>query len=186
MAAGYAFGAIVTMEPDRRKKICLWIGLGAVAAFLIVAGIGISQRDVTDERQPFIFQVLNQRKYPASPLYLLMTLGPVIALTPFAEKARGWLANVLTVFGRVPMFYYILHILVIHLTAIVVNIALGNEGYSEWYQNAPYTWMPEENRWSLWLLYGVFLADVVLLYFLCKWYMRYKFGHPGNKWLKYL
>lgn len=186
MAAGYAFGLIVTMEPERRRKICMWIGLGAIAIFLAVACYMVAQREGSAEDPPFIFQVLNQRKYPASPWYLLMTLGPVIALVPFAEKARGWLANVLTVFGRVPMFYYILHILVIHVSAIVVNMILGIEGYGEWYKNAPYTWMPEENRWSLLLLYGVCIIDVMILYFLSGWYMRYKFAHPETKWLKYL
>jgi uncharacterized membrane protein len=186
MAAGYAFGSILLMEPKRRNRICVWIGLGATAVFLIVGSMMILRNPQSKDDAPFIFQLLNQRKYPASPLYLMMTLGPVIALVPFAEKARGWLANVLMVFGKVPMFYYILHILIIHLSAIAINRMHGFHGYSEWYKNAPYVWMPEESRWPLFLLYLVFIIDVVFLYFLCNWYMRYKFAHPGKKWLKYL
>lgn len=186
MAAGYGFGAIVTMEPERRRKVCLAIGLGAIAAFLIAGTIIASKQGAQDGAPPFIFRLLNQQKYPASQLYLLMTLGPIIALTPFAEKARGWLANVLEVFGKVPFFYYLLHIPLIHVSAVVVNEILGINGYAQAYSSAPYVFMPEEQRWSLGLLYLVFVIDVVILYFLCRWYVNYKFAHPEKKWLKYL
>lgn len=186
MAAGYGFGAIVTMEPERRKKICLAIGLGAIATFLIAGIIIVSKRSAQNGASPFIFQLLGQQKYPASQLFLLMTLGPIVALTPFAEKARGWLANVLEVFGKVPFFYYLLHIPLIHVSAVVVNEILGINGYAQAYSTAPYTFMPEEQRWSLGLLYLVFVIDVVILYFLCRWYVKYKFAHPEQKWLKYL
>ena len=73
------------------------------------------------------------------------------------------------------------------VTAIFFAVFLTYvHGYTEWYKNAPYVWMPEEYRWPLFLLYIVFIIDVVLLYFLCNWYMRYKFAHPEKKWLKYL
>jgi uncharacterized membrane protein len=186
MAVGYAFGSILLKEAARRNRICLWIGLGATAAFLVVVTTSVLQRPAGEDSRPFIFQLLDQRKYPASQWYLLMTLGPVIALVPFAEKARGWLANVLIVFGKVPMFYYILHILIIHLTAIVINMLHNVHGYAEWYKYAPYVQVPGEYRWPLHLLYAVFIVDVALLYFLCRSYMRYKFAHPEKKWLKYL
>jgi uncharacterized membrane protein len=186
MAAGYGFGAIVTMEPAKRRKICLSIGLGAIAAFLIVGTILVSKNGSEDGAPPFIFQLLNQRKYPASQLFLLMTLGPVIALTPFAEKARGWLADVLTVFGKVPFFYYLLHIPLIHVSAIAVNEIMGIGGYTQAYNSAPYVFMPPELRWNLGMLYLVFLIDVVILYFSCRWYVSYKFNHPEKKLLRYI
>ena len=65
---------------------------------------------------------LNQQKYPASALFLMMTLGPMIALLPLAERARGWLADAVTTFGRVPLFYYLLHIPLIHALALIVNV----------------------------------------------------------------
>jgi hypothetical protein len=115
-----------------------------------------------------------------------MTLGPTIAMIPLVENARGWLARVLQTFGTVPMFYYIMHILVIHITAIIVMMIREGKIISEWYTTAPYVWMPEEFRWPLGLLYLVFFIDVILLYFLCRWYARFKFGHPKLKVLKYL
>jgi uncharacterized membrane protein len=185
MAAGYGFGVIVTMESARRRKVCLEIGLGAIAAFLITGTIIVSG-NTSPDGSPFIFQLLNQQKYPSSQLFLLMTLGPVIALTPFAEKARGWLANALEIFGKVPFFYYLLHIPLIHISAIIVNEISGLTGYTQAYNSAPYVFTPEGRRWSLGLLYLVFVIDVVILYFLCRWYVRYKFAHPGKKLLKYL
>jgi uncharacterized membrane protein len=185
MMAGYAFGKIMLMEASRRNRICRSVGLSATALFLIIGSIIILRQSSKPEAPPFLFRLLNQKKYPASQLYLLMTLGPVIALLPFAERARGWFANVLITFGRVPMFYYILHILLIHIVALIVMWLRGSNA-SEWYTTAPFTGMPEEHRWGLSLLYLVFIIVVTLLYFACRWYGKYKFGHPEKKWLKYI
>ena len=81
-----------------------------------------------DNEMPFLLRLLNQRKYPASQLYLLMTLGPMIALVPYAEKVKGWLANVLVIFGRVPMFYYLLHIPLIHIQCFNYNLFVRRLG----------------------------------------------------------
>jgi hypothetical protein len=115
-----------------------------------------------------------------------MTLGPTIALIPFAEKVSGWFANVLTTFGRVPFFYYLLHIPLIHLSALAVNFIRDGSTHQEFYDTAPYTQMSPEYQWNLLLLYLVFMVDVVILYFACSWYENYKFSHPQNKWLKYI
>ena len=115
-----------------------------------------------------------------------MTLGPLIALIPLVEKARGWFAGVLTTFGRVPFFYYLLHIPLIHISALVVNLIRYGSSHQESYATAPYTWMPPEQQWNLAMLYLVFVIDVVILYFACRLYDRYKFSHPEMKWLKYI
>jgi uncharacterized membrane protein len=186
MAAGYAFGAILLKEEKFRRRICLAIGLSAIAIFIIAGCIIVSRQSSPDDTRLFLFKLLNQRKYPASQLYLLMTLGPVIALLPFAERARGWLANVLVTFGRVPMFYYLLHILLIHIAALAVMMIREGHIEWEWYATAPFTWMPDGHRWGLPLLYLVFSIVIVLLYFACRWYGKYKFDHPEKKWLKYI
>ena len=185
MAAGYGFGKILLLPEARRGRLCLVIGIGATVLYAAIGTIFILTQPAAADAPPFIYQLLNQRKYPASTLYLLMTLGPAIALMPFAEKAKGWLASALETFGKVPMFYYLLHILVIHISALVVTLIREGKIFSEWYANAPYAWVPDEHRWPLGLLYMVFLIDVVLLYFLCRWYARYKFAHPEQRWLKY-
>jgi len=157
MAAGYAFGTIVA-----RERLCLAIGLAATALFLVWGCLN---------HPSSLFQLLNQRKYPASPLFLLMTLGPTIALLPLAGRWRGWSGRVLETFGRAPLFYYLLHIPAIHVAALLVTFLREGCSHPEWYATAPFTSVPPEHRWSLPLLYLVFFIVVTALYFPCRWYV---------------
>ena len=168
MMAGYGFGSILLMEENKRNKLCYVIGFTSILLFIIIGSF------LVDYSKPFIFQLLNQRKYPASQLYLMMTLGPLIALIPWAEKAKGVFVNFLSVFGRVPFFYYLAHILIIHISALIVNYFLFGDAHQEWYNSAPFAQVPQENRWSLGLLYFVFVIDVTILYFISKWYSKRK------------
>jgi hypothetical protein len=162
------------------------MGLSFIVLFLVIGSILVF-RNPSSEALPFIFRLLSQNKYPASQLFLLMTLGPLIALVPFAERAKGWLANVLAVFGKAPMFYYLLHIPLIHLSAFAVNLIRDGKLHQEWYNMAPFfTTQPEGVRWSLGVLYLVFIIDVIILYFVCKWYVKYKRDHADIRWLKYI
>jgi uncharacterized membrane protein len=187
MAIGYAFGAILTCEPAERRKICLRIGLASTAIFLIAGGLSVFLSPVSSppgSAPPVLFRLLNQNKYPASQLFLLMTLGPTIALLPLAERWRGWFAGILATFGRVPMFYYLLHIPVIHIAALVVTLLREGSVHPEWYSYAPFTSVPEEYRWGLPLLYLVFVIVIAVLYVPCRWLARVKAQRKG--WLSYL
>jgi hypothetical protein len=84
----------------------------------------------------------------------------------------------------VPMFYYLLHIPLIHIAALVVTIMREGAVHPEWYATAPFTWMPPEHRWSLPLLYLVFAVVVALLYLPCRWYSAVKARRTGL--LRYL
>lgn len=134
---------------------------------------------------PLWIRILNQRKYPASQLFLLMTIGPAIALLPFVEQARGFVSRALEVFGRVPMFYYLLHIPLIHAVALIVWKIRDGAFHHEWFVTAPYVFVPPGQRWSLGLLYLVFAACVVLLYFPCRWYAERKRQRP-RAWMRYV
>lgn len=178
MMAGYGFGVIMTMEKGRRDRLCYILGLSSIAAFIIFGIIFIS-----DSEMPAILRLLNQQKYPASQLYLLMTLGPLIALIPFAENLKE---NFLSVIGRVPLFYYLLHIPLIHISAVIVNVILFDSPHHEWYSTAPFAQVPPNNMWSLPLLYLVFAIDVALLYFACRWYADFKAKNPQLAWTKFI
>ena len=197
MAAGYAFGRILTFEPSRRNRICLGIGLGAVALFLLLRGFNLygDPRPWTagpagpngPPAMPALLRFLNTNKYPASFLFLLMTLGPTIALIPWLETAGGALARWISVFGRVPFFYYMLHIPLIHLLAVVVSkIRLGQ--VSPWlFANHPMGNPPAPDGyvWSLGLLYLVWAVAVVILYFACRWFADLR-ARRNDWWLSYL
>jgi uncharacterized membrane protein len=186
MAAGYAFGAIMIRGGDERRRLCLTIGLSAIALFVVLRGLDV----YGDPRHwragpaatPALFRFLSTTKYPASVLFLLMTLGPTIALLPLAERARGIVSSTLAVFGRVPLFYYLLHIPVIHAAAMVVSLA--REGHvNPWlFGNHPMMPppVPDGYTWPLPLLYLVFAGVIAILYAPCRWFARVKAEHRNG------
>jgi uncharacterized membrane protein len=187
MATGYAFGAVMTFDPARRRKICLRIGLSATALFVIIAGIMVAGQPSRPDAPPVLLRMLNQRKYPASPLFLMMTLGPMLAFLPFAEHMRGRVASIFSTFGRVPMFYYLLHIPLIHATALVVSLIRTGRVDAWLFGNHPLSAppVPDGYRWSLPLLYLVFAIVVALLYWPCRWYANLK-ARGGSRLLRYI
>jgi uncharacterized membrane protein len=193
MATGYAFGAIMAREPAERRRLCLMIGLSATALFLVLGTLGVFLRPAPADAPPAIIRLLNQQKYPASQLFLLMTLGPTIALLPLVERAApsaglwagGRVAAVLATLGRVPMFYYLVHIPLIHAAALAVWLIRDGRTHAEWFATAPYVSVPPEQRWGLPLLYLVFVIVVAALYPMCAWYARIKASRPDS-WLRYI
>jgi uncharacterized membrane protein len=182
MAAGYAFGAIMLREAADRRRLCLRIGLSATLLFVLAAGLHVWMSSAPPSA---LVRFLNQRKYPASQLFLLMTLGPTIALLPLAEAARGWLAEMLKTFGRVPMFYYLLHIPVIHALALLVWLVRDGSAGAARFATAPYVSIPEGQRWGLALLYLVFAISIAALYGPCRWFARLK-AEGRHGWLRYV
>jgi uncharacterized membrane protein len=197
MAAGYAFGKIMTLEPAQRKRLCLAIGLSAIGLFLVLRGFNLygdprpwhaaAQGWNGAPPMPALFAFLNTTKYPASLSFLLMTLGPMIALVPLLEGLVGGVARRLILFGRVPFFFYMLHIPLIHALALVVSkIRLGV--VSPWlFTNHPMgnPEPPEGYVWSLPLLYLIWGITIVLLYFACRWFAALK-AKRSDWWLQYL
>jgi uncharacterized membrane protein len=185
MAAGYAFGSILTREASIRRRLCLRIGLFATAAFLTLGVIQVIAGPAPESAAPALMRLLNQQKYPASQMFLLMTLGPTIALLPFAERAKGRIAEMLAVFGRVPMFYYLLHIPAIHAVSMLVWFLRDGTAHADWFATAPYVSVPPDQHWGLPLLYLVFIVCVVILYFPCRWYAQLK-QRSDSGWLRYI
>ncbi len=185
MAAGYAFGAVMVRPEDDRRRWCLRVGLAATALFLIVAGIGVAAQGAPADAPPVLIRLLNQQKYPASPLFLLMTLGPLLVLLPLVERSRGWLASVMTTFGRVPLFYYLLHIPLIHAISLIAWYLRDGVVHAERFATAPYVSIPPDQRWSLVLLYVVWAIAVAILYPPCRWYAEVKARRPRS-WMRYV
>jgi len=190
MALGYAFGALLRWPEAARTRACLVLGLGATALFLVLRGFNLYGEPrpwASGGPMPALLAFLNTTKYPASLQFLLMTLGPIIALLPWLERVKGRLTDALTIFGRVPLFYYLLHIPLIHAMAILVT----------WVQfPAAVPWLcvnhpmmvpppPAGYTWSLTQLYIVFAVAVAILYALCRWYADIK-RRSGIRWLSYL
>jgi uncharacterized membrane protein len=206
IAAGYAFGALMAgagsgqqteglagnenAAAKRRRRRCLQIGLGAIAAFVILRALDV----YGDPRSwqspgpgPAFIRFLNTSKYPASLLFLLMTLGPTISLIPMLDNTRGRVVRWLTVFGRVPFFYYVLHIPLIHVVALLISLVRTPDQTSWLVANHPMMPppVPSGYMWSLALLYVVTALVVIVLYFPCRWFAGVKARRTGA-WLTYL
>jgi len=136
---------------------------------------------------PGVLSFLNTTKYPASLLFLLMTLGPVILLLPFLDGAPGAVLGVLKTFGRVPFFFYLLHIPFIHLVALGISLVRSGSVDPWLFTNHPMfnPEPPEGYTWSLGLLYAVWAGVVFLLYFPCRWFADLK-NRRKEAWLRFL
>ena len=282
MAAGFAFGPLMTMPAERRRRLCFAIGGGAIAAFLVLRGFNLygdprpwgdaarqaasqraaaqraaaqrptpgqqtalprpasrpagagqpgggpqppsasptarsdqpsaattaggtpnagpagppagtpqstaaSRRPQQPPRVPAYLQFLGTAKYPASLLFLLMTLGPTILLIPLLERARGPVANVLTIFGRVPFFYYVLHIPLIHLIFVGLSLARYGEVIPWMTANHPMFMPPPPDgyTYSLTVLYLITVLAVAILYVPCRWFAGLK-ARRRDWWLGYV
>jgi uncharacterized membrane protein len=191
MAAGYAFGVVLTLGEGRRRDTLLMLGVGTVVAFLVLRGLDVygdprHWTGVSDAR-PAWMRFLSTSKYPASLLFTLMTLGPMFLAMPALERAHGPIANVLALFGRVPLFFYLLHIPLIHAVAMLVSLVRGDGGIAWLLGNHPAMIgpAPEGYRWSLPLLYGVTALCVALLYLPCRWFAARRAARPAS-WMRYL
>jgi uncharacterized membrane protein len=186
MAAGYALGSVFDMHAASRRRILL--GMGASAVMLFVA---LRLINTYGDPQPWVPQAtfgqtvmafLNVEKYPPSLSYLLVTLGPALMLLAALESARGWFAGVLETFGRVPLFFYVLHIALAHLAAglVAMYMGYGNAVLNNFFFNFPSTWGV-----SLAGVYLAWLFVVVALYPACRWFASIK-RRRSDWWLSYL
>lgn len=189
MALGYSFGVVLRLPEAARTRACLAMGVGATALFLVLRAFNLygEPRPWGNDGMPALLSFLNTTKYPASLLFLLMTLGPTIAVLPWLERVRGRVVDALTIFGRVPLFYYLLHIPLIHALAILVTAVQFPAAVPWLCVNHPIMVPPppEGYTWSLTQLYAVFAVAVVILYWLCRWYADLK-RRSASRWLSYL
>jgi uncharacterized membrane protein len=189
MAAGYGFGRLLTLEPARRDRLCYAIGGVSILLFLVLRGFNLygDPRPWSSGRIPAAFAFINTTKYPASLSFLLMTLGPTIALMPSLERARGAVARWLTVFGRVPFFFYLLHIPLVHALAVAVSLARQGQASPWLFTNHPMANPPPPDgyTWSLGLLYVVWAMAIAILYVACRWFAGLK-ARRTEVWLKFL
>lgn len=187
IAAGYAFGVVMRASPERRRKICIRIGVGAIVLFIVLRATAFygDPNAWSADRGPLAF--LNPAKYPPSLQFLLMTLGPTILAIPFLENAKSRFAGWLRVFGQVPFFFYVLHIPLIHLSALLISLVRTPESTGWLIANHPMQppEVPPGYRWSLGLLYLVWAIVVVVLYFACRWYAGIK-ARSNNQALRFL
>ena len=193
MALGYVFGTLYRygFSEIRRGKWLFMLGLGSVALFFVLRLpnlYGDPSPWVEQESDLFsVLSILNVSKYPPSLLYLLITLGPAFIFLYLTENIKNKVTSFFLVFGRVPFFYYLLHIFVIHLAALLALKATGGD----WElmiitKNAIFSGQLLGYGYSLIVVYAIWIIVVILLYFPSKKYMEYKMRNRHKWWLSYL
>jgi uncharacterized membrane protein len=201
MAAGFAFGSIL-LSPDRRKWI-LRLGISATALFFVLRvfnlyGNGIAGLPFGYPRSAGAWSVqptlsltvvsfFNTLKYPPSLEYLLMTLGPSLILLGLLDKAKAerGLSRILLVYGRVPLLYYVLHLYLIHLLAIMVSLAF-RQPILHGSVIADFATKPAEYGHGLPFIYAMWILVVAILYLPSRWFMEFRSRHRDWTWLSYL
>jgi uncharacterized membrane protein len=191
-ALGYGLGQVYRWEADRRRAFLLRAGLALTGAFLVlraINGYGDPSRWSPQASGTFTFlSFINTTKYPPSLLFLLMTLGPaLLALRALDRSTPGVLRPALW-FGRVPFFYYMLHILLLHVIAIVVaRFRLGD--ITPMFQSPTIDRFPitQPPGWplSLPVVYLIWIAVVASLYPVCRWFAQLR-QRRKEWWLSYL
>lgn len=201
MALGFAFGTLL-LRPDRRNWI-LTLGISATVLFFLLRGFNLYGNGIAGlpfgyprsagpwSVQPTlsltVISFFNTLKYPPSLDYLLMTLGPSLILLGLLDgvKALRGLSHVLLVFGRVPLFYYVLHLYLLHLLAILAALAFRQP---IWYGTviADMAQKPAGYGHGLLFVYAMWILAVTILYWPCRWFMELRSRHREWIWLSYL
>ncbi|MEP1487333.1 MAG: heparan-alpha-glucosaminide N-acetyltransferase domain-containing protein [Algibacter sp.] len=193
MLLGYSLGYLYLKEfnPVLRKKWLLRIGMGAIVLFFILRGANIygdlvpwTIQDTTSKTIMSFFKV---SKYPPSLAYVLITIGPALLFLYAFESVKNKVIDFFLIFGRVPLFYYFLHILVIHVFAIIGLLIFGGNWQDMILTKNAFSSATLINYgYSLFVVYMVWIGVITLLYFPCKKYMIYKANNKDKWWLSYL
>jgi uncharacterized membrane protein len=191
-AAGYALGSFFNLDAHRRRSFLLRLGVGLTVGFALLRASNIygdpSKWSVQKTSFFTFLSFINATKYPPSLLFLLMTLGPALLFLRAVDGRTPAFLRPAMIFGRVPMFYYLLHMAIIHLLAVVASFA--RYGAIHWMFESPTLGqfpVTQPPGWPAPLpaVYLVWATVVVLLYPLCRWYAALK-ARSNNPWLSYL
>lgn len=190
--AGYGFGSLFLRDAEERKRIFTRLGLAMIAAFVVLRASNLYGDPLKWSWQKnglyTLFSFLNCQKYPPSLLYTLMTLGPAILALAYLPRLRGPLVRPFLVFGRVPLFYYVLHLFLIH--GLATAIATVKYGSAPWmFTGLPNSWpgteLPSYYGYGLGTVYLMWFTVLLILYPLCKWFSGVK-QRRRDPWLSYL
>jgi uncharacterized membrane protein len=190
MFMGYCAGKLFapTVDPTKRQKALLIIGTGLIVLFVVLRllnGYGNPLPWTTQRNGMATFlSFMNIHKYPPSLMYASITLGPAFIALALLEHLQNRFTEFVKIFGRVPFFYYVLHLYLIHLLTV---IAFYIEGYStkDITGQTPFLFRPLQFGYDLWAVYLIWVVVILALYPLCRWYNKYKGTHT-QWWLSYL
>jgi uncharacterized membrane protein len=176
MAAGYALGPVLTLPRAQRLRWLVALGLTTVAGFIVLRASNFYGDPASwvayDSLLATVLSFVNCEKYPPSLLYLAMTLGPGLLLLAACDGARGRTVDAIATFGRVPFFYYVVHLFLIHTLAVL--FAAVTQGDVGWLFGGIPAGKPSGYGLGLPGIYAMWLVVIALLYPLCRWFASVK------------
>ena len=188
MLVGFASGMLFEFTEAKRKGLLLKIGISALALFIILRFINVYGDAPWSSQKSSLFTFLsfiNVTKYPPSLLFVLLMLGITFLILYLSEGVKNKIVDVVMVYGRVPLFYFIVHFYLLHALMVVIMLLQGfkwNElDFGLFGMGRP----KAESGVEIGTVYLIWISVVVLLYPVCKWYGNYKATHKEMKWLKY-
>jgi uncharacterized membrane protein len=192
MLTGYGLGSLYDKEadPGKRKKLLLTLGLIGTALFFILRGFNgygdpSPWTPQSDTLKTFL-SFMNVSKYPPSLLYCLMTQGPVLLLLAFTDQLDNRFTRFLSVYGKVPFFYYIIHFYLIHSFCALAVLASGYTWRQATDPKLFFQFRPFDFGYPLEYVYLIWIGIVILLYMPCRWFGKYKTKRKKKWWLSYL
>jgi uncharacterized membrane protein len=189
MLVGFAAGRLFNYPPSQRRPVFAKIGLVALALFLLVRGINIygdSFQWSSQKNTMFtILSFINVTKYPPSLVFCLLTLGGMFLLLSWMEGTENKFTRVATIYGKVPLFYFLVHWYIIHPIMFAIVFLQGYK-VSDLVFGTNLGRPKGVSGVNLLYTYVIWIFVVILLYPLCKWYGKYKEAHKEKQWLRYL
>jgi uncharacterized membrane protein len=193
---GFSMGSLFESDSDSARRTLLWAGVGTLAFFVLLRatnaygnpGALIAHSSPGDWHllptlSKTIILFFDVEKYPPSLQFLLMTLGPILILLAIGgARFWGWFGRVLETYGRVPLFFYILHLYAIHLAAVLLGFLtrqpVGWLFHGGFFLNYPPEGQPYGH--GLGVVCAMWAAVILLLYWPCAWFASVKENHPGS------
>ena len=192
MMLGYCLGKVLRNDDiTYRKRFLVITGLSTIALFIILRFINVYGDPFPWSEQATGFRTflsfINSNKYPPSLFFMAMTIGPALLLLAWWDNVQNAFTKIVSVYGRVPLFYFIVHFFILHLATTIIYFIRGHsyaEGIAD--QNVFTKFVKPGEGFSLTIVYIIWVAVVIVLYPVCKWYDKYKTDHKEKKWLSYL
>jgi uncharacterized membrane protein len=189
MLAGFGAGKLFELPESKRKQLFFKIGLMALALFVVVRSLNIYGDSFKWELQKsalFTFlSFINVTKYPPSLVFCLLTLGAMFLLLSCLEGLQNKFAEIAMVYGKVPLFYFLIHWYILHPIMFLIVFIQGYRP-SDLVFGVNLGRPKRVNGLNLWYIYLIWIFVVILLYPVCKWYGSYKARHKEKEWLRYL
>ena len=194
MMLGYCTGKFFSPQysSEQRKKILNRIGIGLILFFILLRFTNMygNPEPWTSQKNVWftVLSFINVHKYPPSLLYMCMTIGPAFLLLSLFEKNQNRFTSKMRIYGRVPFFYYVLHIYLLHFISAVVYIAHGHtiSEATTLGTGTPFYFLAANDGYNLLVVYIIWISVVIALYPLCNWFNNYKTNHRERWWLGYL